>query len=197
MDVWSPSCLLTFACQTVAGWGAGLTEGTLRNVTLYLDVDGVVCPFGAVGRTPWGSGWKLADVGMLDVAYAGELVDGLNHLARQPGVRCVWLTSWESMAADYLCPAIGLDGGHWPCLSAEGAGTGAGWWKLSALQNDLADNVPDGIVWIDDQLRYEDQALAWARFLGARILVVSPDPRLGITPSELASVSAFLTRTRD
>ncbi len=105
----------------------------MQNVTLYLDVDGVVCPFGATGKTPWGSGWSLANAGMLEVAYAGELVDGLNSLAQLPGLRCVWLTSWEDMAPHYLCPAIGLAGARWPWLTAAGAGTGEGWWKLTAL----------------------------------------------------------------
>lgn len=162
-----------------------------RNITLYLDVDGVVCPFGATGRTPWGSGWSLANAGMLEVAYATELVDGLNSLTRLPGLRCVWLTSWEDMAPRYLCPAIGLDGRGWPCLMAEGNGTGEAWWKLTALQEDVATSTPDGIIWIDDQLRYEPEAQAWAAFLGARILVISPDPRRGISAAELDAVSAF------
>jgi hypothetical protein len=166
----------------------------LRNVTLYLDVDGVVCPFGATGQTPWGSGWSLANAGMLEVAYAGQLVDGLNRLSRLSGVRFVWLTSWEDMAAKYLCPAIGLAGGHWPCLTAEGGGTGENWWKLAALQEDLAASTPDAVVWVDDQLRHEEEALAWAGFLGPRILTVSPDPRRGISPAELAAVSAFVTK---
>ncbi|MET3206107.1 MULTISPECIES: HAD domain-containing protein [unclassified Arthrobacter] len=166
----------------------------MRNITLYLDVDGVVCPFGATGDTPWGTGWRLANAGLLEVAYAGQLVDGLNQLSRAPGVRFVWLTSWEDMAAEYLCPAIGLAGSRWPCLTAEGGGTGEGWWKLAALQEDLAASDPDGIVWIDDQLRYEEQAMGWAAFLGPRILTVSPDPRRGISPAELAAVSAFATK---
>jgi hypothetical protein len=174
---------------------AGITGATVRNVTLYLDVDGVVCPFGASGKTPWGSGWSLANAGMLEVAFAGELVDGLNRLARLPGLRCVWLTSWEDMAPQYLCPAIGLAGGRWwSWLTAAGAGSGDGWWKLTALQEDLDTSPPDGIVWIDDQLRYEREAQAWAAFLGARILVISPDPRVGISPAELEAVTAFATQ---
>ncbi|MGO4187565.1 HAD domain-containing protein [Pseudarthrobacter sp. TAF60_1] len=165
----------------------------MLNVTMYLDVDGVVCPFGATGTTPWGSPWSLANAGMLEVAYAAELVAGLNGLARFPGLRCVWLTSWEDMAPRYLCPAIGLAGGRWPWLTAEGPGVGEGWWKLGALQADLAAATPKRIVWIDDQLRYERDAQDWAGFLGARILAVSPDPRRGISPGELAAVSAFVT----
>lgn len=162
----------------------------MLNATMYLDVDGVVCPFGATGTTPWGTAWTLANAGMLEVAYAADLVAGLNGLARFPGLRCVWLTSWEDMAPKYLCPAIGLAGGRWPWLAAEGAGEG--WWKLGALQEDLAATTPNRIVWIDDQLRYERDAQAWARFLGARILAISPDPRRGISPDELAAIGAFI-----
>lgn len=170
---------------------AGMTDGPGRNVTLYLDVDGVLCPFGATGHTPWGSPWSLANVGMLEVAYAAELVAGLNRLTTLPGLRCVWLTSWEEMAPRYLCPAIGLAGAQWTWLSAEGAGTGETWWKLTALQDDIATSTPERIVWIDDQLHYESGAKAWAAFLGARIVLISPDPRRGISPAELDVVSAF------
>lgn len=171
-----------------------MTENPARNLTLYLDVDGVLCPFGATGLSPWGSAWTLANAGMLEVAYAAELVDGLNRLAALPGVRCVWLTSWEEMAPQYLCPAIGLAGAQWPWLSAEGAGTGETWWKLTALQEDIATSTPGGIVWIDDQLQYEAGAQAWAAILGRRMLAISPDPRRGISPAELDAVSAFAAK---
>lgn len=167
----------------------------MGSATLYLDVDGVICPFGPAGTSGWGSAWSHADAGLLPVAYAQELVEGLNRLAVAPDVACIWLTSWEDMAAQYLCPAIGLDGSRWPYLTADGGNTGEGWWKLAALQADLERSSPERIVWIDDQLRFEQQAQAWARFLGTRILLVSPDPRLGISPSELASVSSFLQPT--
>ncbi|MCU1516296.1 MAG: hypothetical protein JWQ75_1017 [Pseudarthrobacter sp.] len=166
----------------------------MPNVTLYLDVDGVICPFGPVGRTQWGSGWRHADAGLLPVAYAQELVDWLNALAMEPDVRCVWLTSWEDLAAEYLSPAIGLAGGRWPCLTADGGGTGERWWKLTAIQADIERTGPERVVWIDDQLGFEQGAREWARFLGLRILLVSPDPRLGLSPADLASISSFLGR---
>lgn len=160
--------------------------------TLYLDVDGVICPFGPTGPTAWGSAWRRTDAGRLPVAFAAELVAGLNTLARTPGLRCVWLTSWEELAPQYLCPAVGLDGTRWPFLASEGTAGGAGWWKLSALQEDVEETRPDAVAWIDDQLAFEGEAQKWARFLGRRILTVSPDPRLGISPTELARVAGFL-----
>jgi hypothetical protein len=82
----------------------------------------------------------------------------------------------------------------WPYLSAAGAGTGAGWWKLRAIQEDVETTGPDAAVWIDDQLAFEAEAQAWARLLGGRMLAISPDPRRGISPEELATVHSFLTR---
>ncbi|VXB27901.1 conserved hypothetical protein [Arthrobacter sp. 9AX] len=160
--------------------------------TLYLDVDGVVCPFGPTGRNGWGTAWRRADAGLLPVAFSPELVAGLNSLAATAEVRCVWLTSWEELAPRYLCRAIGLHGARWPYLTAEGAGSGPGWWKLDAIRDDVERTGPDAVAWVDDQLAYEAEAQAWARIMGHRLLVVSPDPRRGISPSELEAVSSFL-----
>jgi hypothetical protein len=160
--------------------------------TLYLDVDGVLCPFGAAGSNGWGTAWRHADAGLLPVAFAPELVAGLNSLAASAELRCVWLTSWEELAPQYLCPAIGLHGARWPHLTAEGAGSGPGWWKLAAIQDDVERTGPDTVAWVDDQLAYEAEAQAWAGVMGRRLLAVSPDPRRGISPSELEAVSAFL-----
>jgi hypothetical protein len=159
---------------------------------LYLDVDGVVCPFGPEGHTGWGTPWRRADAGLLPVAFAPEVVAGLNRLAATAGLRCVWLTSWEELAPRYLCPAIGLDGARWPHLTAEGTGSGDGWWKLQAIQNDVERTGPDAVAWVDDQLAYEAGAQAWARIMGHRLLAVSPDPRRGISPAELETLHSFL-----
>jgi hypothetical protein len=53
---------------------------------------------------------------------------------------------------------------------------------------------PEAVAWIDDQLDFEAEAQAWARLLGRRIRLVSPHPRLGISPADLAAVRTFLTQ---
>jgi HAD domain in Swiss Army Knife RNA repair proteins len=164
----------------------------VTKVSLYLDVDGVICPFGATGTTDWGSPWSCSAAGLLEVSYAAEVVEALNQLAGRPGLRCVWLTSWEGMATEFLCPAIGLAGQDWPVLASDGLGSGERWWKLQAIQHDLETIRPDRAVWIDDQLDFEREAHAWAAFLKARLLLISPHPRRGLSRAELESVRAFL-----
>jgi hypothetical protein len=164
----------------------------VTKVSLYLDVDGVICPFGATGSTDWGSEWGSSAAGLLEVSYAVELVTALNELARRPDLRLVWLTSWEDMAPEFLCPAIGLTGQHWPVLASDGLGGGDSWWKLRAIQQDLETTPSDRAVWIDDQLDFERAAHDWAAFLGARLLLISPNPRRGVSRAELESLRAFV-----
>lgn len=171
-----------------------LNQHSGNRVTLYLDVDGVVCPFGPTGTSPWGSAWRYAYAGMLEVAYAAELVEALNRLSSRPGLRCVWLTSWEELAPAVLCPVTGLEGGSWPVLTADGAGSGAEWWKLEAIQADVGRSTPERIIWVDDQLAFEGRAQAWARILGRGALLVSPEPRTGLSPGELETIRAFARR---
>src|SRR6478736_6489593 len=166
----------------------GRKDARVTKISVYLDVDGVLCPFGAAGSTDWGTAWRSADAGLLAVSYAVELVKALNELAGRPDLRFVWLTSWEDMAPEFLCPAIGLAGQAWPVLAGDGLGGGDGWWKLQAIQQDLETSAPDRAVWIDDQLDFERAARQWAAFFGARFLLISPDPRRGLSRAELASV---------
>jgi hypothetical protein len=163
----------------------------MPSVSLYLDVDGVVSPFGPSGVTDWGSEWRLADAGLLEVAYAAELVGELNELSRHPEARFVWLTSWEELAPRFLCPAIGLHGEDWPVLYSRDQ-PDEGWWKLAALQHDIESADIQRIVWMDDQLNYEPAARSWASFLHNRMLLISPDPRRGLSRRHIAAIRRFL-----
>jgi hypothetical protein len=55
----------------------------------------------------------------------------------------------------------------------------------------VGSNTPERIIWVDDQLAFEGRAQAWARILGRRALLVSPDPRTGLSPGELEAIRAF------
>jgi len=164
----------------------------VRPVSIYLDVDGVVNPFSPVGTTDWGGEWSIADAGILEVAFAPEAVAELNDLAEHPSARFVWLTTWERLAPEFLCPAIGLNGQDWPVLSSQGWDEGPEWWKLVALQKDLAATGSERIIWLDDQLSQESDARSWAEYQQDRVLCISPDPRKGLSRGELAAVRRYL-----
>ncbi|MCD4852275.1 hypothetical protein LN996_15780 [Arthrobacter sp. AK01] len=170
----------------------GTEENAVVPVSIYLDVDGVVNPFSPMGTTDWGNEWTFADAGILDVAFAPELVAELNDLAKYPAARFVWLTTWERLAPEFLCPAIGLKGQDWPVLSSQGWDQGSEWWKLVALQKDLAATGSERIIWLDDQLSQESDALSWAEYQQDRVLCISPDPRKGLSRRDLAAVRAYL-----
>ncbi|MFE4198513.1 HAD domain-containing protein [Paenarthrobacter sp. NPDC056912] len=165
---------------------------TAASVSIYLDVDGVVNPFSPRGTTDWGGEWAIADAGILDVAFAPEAVAELNELAAHPAARFVWLTTWERLAPEFLCPAIGLNGQDWPVLSSQGWDQAPEWWKLVALQKDLAATPSERIVWLDDQLSEDYDARSWAEYQRDRVLCISPDPRKGLSRRDLAAVRSYL-----
>ena len=91
-----------------------------------------------------------------------------------------------------LCPATGLNGGGWPVLTADGAGSGAEWWKLEAIQADVEHSAPERIIWVDDQLAYEGRAQAWARYPAERGPCWCRRIRgRGLSPQELDSIRSF------
>ncbi|UKA51755.1 hypothetical protein LFT48_09670 [Arthrobacter sp. FW305-123] len=167
-------------------------QGAAAPVSVYLDVDGVVNPFSPKGTTDWGGEWSFADAGILDVAFAPEVVAELNEIALHPAARFVWLTTWEGLAPEFLCPAIGLNGQHWPVLSSLGWDEGPEWWKLVALQKDMDSVGSERIIWLDDQLSQDAEALSWAEYHQDRVLCISPDPRKGLSRRDLAAVRAYL-----
>ncbi|MGO4436056.1 hypothetical protein AB4Y88_23060 [Paenarthrobacter sp. RAF9] len=76
--------------------------------------------------------------------------------------------------------------------ASQGWDEGPEWWKLVALQKDLASAGSDRMIWLDDQLSAEPEARSWAEYQQDRVLCISPDPRKGLTRKDLAAVRAYL-----
>ncbi|MCU1572748.1 MAG: hypothetical protein JWO93_830 [Micrococcaceae bacterium] len=162
---------------------------------VYLDVDGVLCPFEPTGTTAWGHPWEHIRMGSYLLSYAGDLIRELNALSGRPGVEFVWLTSWEDLAPRILCPAVGLRGTSWPVLRAADVADSPTWWKWDAIQQDIERHGPERVAWLDDQLNYDAEARGWAELLGRNMLWRSPHPRLGLSRRDVAEVAAFLAGT--
>ena len=164
---------------------------------IYLDVDGVlnaVC----VGE-PHGWGWqcrsRVEQVNGFPIRWSETLVGRLTALAARDDVRVRWLTTWCSDAPRQLAPALGIAGGEtWDVIGAEvmdAPGMG-GWWKWRALR-DLTDRS-ERFVWLDDDLDYEPDALAWATEQGA--LAIAPQIYRGISVDEWTRVEDYCREGR-
>ena len=151
----------------------------MMNVSLYLDVDGVICPFGATGATDWGSRWQISAAGLLEVAYAAELVASLNTLSRRPSLRSVGLPAGRRWRLNISARRSASQGRNGPSLPVTDRAAATKLVKLQALQRDIEASAPDRAVWIDDQLDYEAEARTWASIVGTRLLLISPHPRRG------------------
>lgn len=163
----------------------------MDEVEVYLDVDGVINALGR-GRSPWPEGsLRQRRINGFIITWSTDLIDRLNALAARPHVHFHWLTTWLSDAPQMLAPQIRLDGADWPVVGADHHETVAypDWWKLHAIREVISEDRR--AVWIDDDL-YEPKAKDWALTLGDRIMVVQPDPRVGIGPDMMSMIEEWI-----
>lgn len=164
------------------------------STTIYLDVDGVI---NAIGRhhpeakhTGF-SEYRSVMVNGFQIAYAPALIDALNALAFRADVTIQWLTTWEFDAANVLSPQIGLFGEAWSVLTGDQhRWGGSDWWKLAAIRDDVESTAPDTVIWIDDDLSIERDALNWAHRAGVHI--ISPEARYGLTTNHLDKIHSLI-----
>lgn len=162
---------------------------------LFLDVDGPLIPFGP-GHHPTypprpqhpGANPLLARI---DPAHGPRLA----ALPCTP----VWATTWEHDANAAVCPRLGLPPLPvviWPDPSPADAARDAReglHWKTRSLAAWAADRP---FAWLDDEATAADAAWLTAHH-PAPTLVLSPDPRRGLTPSDYAALTRWLTGTPD
>ena len=153
---------------------------------LLVDVDGVISLFGFAQHARPAGRFEMVDgIAHFLSATAGEHLRLLAN-AFEP----VWCTGWEEKANEYLPHALGLDG-PWPYLSFErAAGPGLsvqGHWKLDAIDA-YAGTRP--LAWIDDA--HGAACEAWAAARSAPTLLVTTEPTVGLTASEVERLLAWV-----
>jgi HAD domain in Swiss Army Knife RNA repair proteins len=173
-----------------------------RLPTVFLDVDGVLNAF------------------RFDVEHAsfGDFTDHAVTIDDQPGLGrrfdlclsrtmgerlaslnavIVWVTTWEHHADTYIAPLCGLPRDLSVLTSPDGVDTWHGTWKFDAVRRAVSED-PRPFVWVDDDLdafgRGSDSARRWAADLPIENLLVSPDPRAGLTHGHLEAIEAFLEK---
>ena len=151
---------------------------TSPRVLILLDVDGVLNP---VAQHP-----RL----VLSPARA-LLVQQLTALGE-----IVWATTWSPTHTFHLTRELGLpattEGIAFPRDMHANASAPAPTPKLHWVARWLArqDELPRALVWIDDLLRPD--AADWADAQPYPTLLVHPEPRSGLMPEHLDSVTTFV-----
>lgn len=166
-----------------------------QRIRCYLDVDGVISPFGQRGSADF-SDWQCTTT----LTWSLEMAAKLKAL----DFKYVWLTTWQHEANEYVSSTLGL--GQMEVIERRSF-EATGWWKWEEL---LAQHpVGEPFVWIDDEiLRGEGDELDWTQrgqglrldetlsVLEAKYLLISPDGNVGLTREHLAEMAEFLAAVR-
>lgn len=171
-------------------------EQVTQVIHVYVDVDGVINAVRLDVPTwePTGERYERVRVNGFEITYARAVVQWLNELAARPGVAMHWLTTWEHGAPQLLAPAIDLDGKDWSVIGTESHYSkelAGGWWKLHALRDHIGEHQPEHVLWLDDDIKFDNPARDWLERT-PNVRWVSPNTYHGISPASLAAVDAWL-----
>lgn len=151
---------------------------------VFCDVDGVLLPMTADPAHTHAGGhndWLPAPT---FAVYSPTMVDRLAGM----NAELVWLTSWRNEANRDLAPLFG-----WAQLPTVARRPENVWWKLEAL---MAWRPDRPFVWIDDELDDRSEEIEFLHYrldsLDVDYLCVSPDPRCGLSVTELDQIAEFV-----
>lgn len=166
---------------------------------LYLDIDGVLNAYAALVSEPRYRAWPdYRHTNPVGEVVSPLMVGDLNALIAIHKLEVFWLTTWENTAPAWG-QKIGLLGAeNWPWLDTgdiEGK-----WGKFHSIKEHLAFTGAKHAIWIDDDLKDEHDAAAWAADSG--ILALAPYGAHGITPAMIKQINTYameacLVRTSD
>lgn len=171
----------------------------MTKTIVYIDVDGVINSFSESRKlSGWEGEWKLAKIIGYNIHWYTDLIESIHELDSRDDVEIKWLTTWQDKAVTELCEPLSLNGKHWDVLYSKPHedlfGRREGWWKLSAIMKDIAIHNPDKVVWIDDDFKYEINAIEWAAHLGDKMHVVSPSMDIGMTKEDFSGILEFISK---
>jgi hypothetical protein len=111
----------------------------------------------------------------------------------------VWATTWEHHADTYIAPLCGLPSGLDLLTDLSDRGVWHGTWKFDEVRR-LVNEDPRPFVWVDDDidtfLNGSESARRWAADLPIPNLLISPDPRSGLTHGHFDAIEEFLNEVR-
>jgi hypothetical protein len=73
----------------------------------------------------------------------------------------------------------------------EGDDVRTSWWKLDTVRRLLPDEPERPLIWTDDDLGGERDAVSWVERNVPRRLLLSPRPDIGLTPRQLRAIRSY------
>jgi len=177
-----------------------------------LDVDGVL---NAVAKRPdrgvwrdWKHGHAAADGVEWPIWFSPTVTGTVARLHESGLVEVRWLTTWGANANGGLRELLGLpelavagepphvtgDHGadsHGEAVAREESDGKVGWWKLEAVRRMLPDEPERPVIWTDDDLGGERDAVRWVERNVPRRLLLSPRAAVGLTPRQLRAIRSY------
>lgn len=154
-----------------------------------LDVDGVINCLDHTS-SDWPTYTQIVARGYT-IHYAPALVAQIAELHHSGKVEVWWLTTWRNHANIHLAEAFGL-----PQLQVANTNPEYSvrdrWWKLPVAQR-VVRQTGRRIIWTDDDLQIDPEALQWVAYRKGQVLGISPNPDHGLTPAHLQRIHDWLT----
>lgn len=166
------------------------------NFYLFLDIDEVLCPSGALFNrsTAWPD-FRWVDTRTRSHVYSPSMVEALNDFIREYKPTVVTVSMHEDRAR-YLCNLLGLENSYsWPWLKVRRSNSGV-WTKFESIRDKATTEgavVPS--IWIDDDLANEHEASLWAAENG--VLALSTSMSHGITRAHLVHMKNYAEGVRE
>lgn len=171
-------------------------------IDIFVDIDGVI---NAVAKNPprkqtgWDDElWRQERVNGYLITWNEELIDIFNEIFLNPNVRPVFLTTWQDMARDLLAPVVGLNASTWKVLKPKDQqdlySLNNGWWKFQVLKEELTTAGTKKFVWLDDDIKFENNASRWVNneSLIGNTVAISPRTEHGLTKTHLHAIINFI-----
>jgi HAD domain in Swiss Army Knife RNA repair proteins len=159
---------------------------------LFLDVDGVLIPFGASSEELPG-GYPVHPPEIPGNPLLSRIDPALGDQLQALPCEVVWATTWLEEANDLVAPRLGLSPRPFVDFSDDSDVPPALHWKTPAL---VAWAAGRAFAWVDDELGDRDRAWVAAHH-SAPTLLHRVDPRHGMTRSDLTALRVWLEGIRD
>lgn len=167
-----------------------------RQVTLFLDVDGVLNSYPVTGARFYRERRRRVHAWNYELHFRPAVVRRLERLVEQRLVDIVWLSTWSDRCTTELEPTLGFRGTY-PVIPMPDdtynrfAGDPQSWWKAHAVEAWLAEHPDERAVWIDDDLAAPVTYSYFSETYPGRLLLIAPEFSRGLTSEHFRRITAF------